>query len=102
MGAIFDCIVTNCYSSGKVTGNQETGSLVAYNSYGTVNNSFWDRVTSGQSTSAGGTGKTTAEMQEIATFAGWNIIAVNLGETNPAYTWNIVDDETYPLLSWEP
>ena len=44
--------------------------------------------------------KTTAEMQNIATFAGWSIIAVASSETNPAYTWNIVDGETYPFLSW--
>jgi hypothetical protein len=47
-------------------------------------------------------GKTTAEMQDIATFAGWSIIVVASGETNPAYTWNIVDGETYRFLSWQP
>ena len=71
---------------------------------GGASNSFWDTETSGQATSDGGTGKSTAEMQSIATFsgAGWNIIAVaNLGIRNPSYIWNIVDDETYPFLSWE-
>jgi hypothetical protein len=68
-----------------------------------VRNSFWDIETSGQSTSAGGTGKTTAEMKNLATFAGavWDIVAVDHGETNPAYTWNIVDGETYPFLGWQ-
>jgi len=72
-------------------------------SEGTVSNSFWDTQTSGQSTSAGGTDKTTAEMQDIATFSAgaWDIIAVTSGQTNPAYTWNIVDDVTYPFLSWQ-
>jgi len=71
---------------------------------GTVTDSFWDTETSGQATSDGGTGKTTAEMQDIATFsgAGWKITAVaNPGEPNPTYTWNIVDRETYPFLSWQ-
>jgi len=69
-----------------------------------VSNSFWDIETSGQSTSEGGTGKTTVEMQDIATFIGaaWDIIAVAPGERNPAYTWNIVDGQTYPFLSWQP
>jgi len=43
-------------------------------------------------------------MQDIATFSGavWNIIAVaNPGTRNPSYTWNIVDDVTYPFLSWQ-
>jgi hypothetical protein len=69
-----------------------------------VNDSFWDTETSGQAASAGGTGKTTVEMQDIATFsgAGWDIIAVaNPGTRNPSYTWNIVGDDTYPFLSWQ-
>ena len=97
--------VSNSYSTGSVTGNNTIGGLVGWNEEGTVSNSFWDRQTSRQSTSDGGTGKTTAQMKNIATFsgAGWNIIAVaNPGERNPAYIWNIVDDETYPFLSWQP
>ncbi len=47
--------------------------LVVYNCIGTITNCFWDTETSGQSTSAGGTGKTTAEIKNISTFteAGW-------------------------------
>jgi hypothetical protein len=97
-----DGTVSNSYSTGSVTGNSGVGGLVG-NSTGTVSNSFWDIETSGQSTSAGGTGKNTTEMQSIATFsgAGWNIIAVALNETNLAYIWNIVDNVTYPFLSWQ-
>jgi len=94
--------VTHSYSTGSVTSSTQVGGLVGWNT-ATVSNSFWDTQTSGQATSDGGTGKTTAQMQNIATFsgAGWNIIAVNPGQTNPAHTWNIVDDETYPFLSWQ-
>jgi hypothetical protein len=95
--------VSNSYSTGNVTGNLHVGGLMGRNQ-GIVSNSFWDIQTSGQATSAGGTGKTTAEMKDITTFsdAGWKIIAVaNPGERNPAYIWNIVDDVTYPFLSWE-
>jgi len=68
-----------------------------------VSNSFWDKETSGIEVSAGGMGKTTAEMQDIATFSGaaWEIITVAPGVTNPDYTWNIVDEQDYPFLSWE-
>jgi hypothetical protein len=96
--------VNNSYSSGSVSGSGEVGGLVGRNDAGTVSNSFWDIQTSGQTTSDGGTGKTTEEMQNITTFsgAGWNIVAVGgPSERNPAYIWNIVDDETYPFLSWE-
>jgi len=94
----------NCYSVGSVTGDNDTGGLVGLNQ-GTVTNSFWDVQTSGQATSDGGTGKTTAQMRGIPTFSGatWNIIAVtNSSVRNPAYIWNIVNNTTYPFLSWQP
>jgi len=97
--------VSNSYATGSVTGNDRVGGLVGWNYEGTVSNSFWDTQTSGQSTSDGGTGKTTAQMNNIATFSGaaWNIIAVGgPGARNPAYIWNIVNYETYPFLSWQP
>ena len=95
--------VTNSYSTGSVTGDEEVGGLVGRNYDGTASNSFWDIETSGQATSDGGTGKTTAEIKDIATFsgAGWNIIAVAPGSTNSTCTWNIVNGVTYPFLSWQ-
>jgi hypothetical protein len=97
-------IVSDSYSAGTVIGTDEVGGLVGPNGErGTVNNSFWDTQTSGQATSAGGTGKNTADMKDMDTFsgAGWNITAVNPSQTNPTYTWNIVDGQTYPFLSWQ-
>jgi hypothetical protein len=94
----------NCYSVGSVTGDNDTGGLVGLNQ-GTVTDSFWDVQTSGQATSAGGTGKTAAQMRGITTFSGatWNIIAVtNSSVRNPAYIWNIVNNTTYPFLGWQP
>jgi hypothetical protein len=100
-----DGTVSNSYSTGNVTGSSDVGGLVGENS-GTVSNSFWDTETSGQYTSDGGTGKTTAQMQVIATFsgAGWNITTVdNPGIRNPSYIWNIATTPpTYPFLSWQP
>jgi hypothetical protein len=98
--------VNNSYSTGTVTGDNPVGGLVG-ESYVpvSVSRSFWDIHTSGQATSAGGIGKTTAEMKNIATFtgAGWNIVTVgDPGTRNPAYTWNMVNGVTYPFLSWEP
>ncbi len=96
--------VNDSYATGSVTGNVNVGGLVGENE-DTVTDSFWDIETSGQTTSDGGTGKNTTEMQNIITFSGamWNIIGViNPTIPNPAYTWNIVDDVTYPFLSWQP
>lgn len=97
-------IVSNSYSTCGVAGNDYLGGLIGY-SEGTVTNSFWDIETSGQSSSGGGTGKTTAQMQDIATFtgAGWAIVAVaSPGTRDPTYSWNIVNAVTYPFLSWQP
>jgi hypothetical protein len=104
--------VSDSYSTGSVSGNEGVGGLVGFDLYilyilgeGTVSNSFWDTQTSGQATSAGGTGKTTAEIQDIATFSGaaWDIITVaNAGTRNLTCIWNIFDKQTYPFLSWEP
>ena len=103
--------MSDSYSTGSVTGSTNVGGLIGRNA-GTESNSFWDTETSGQATSDGGTGKTTAEMQDIDTFTDtetegldepWDIIAVaNPSTRNLSYIWNIVDEETYPFLSWQP
>jgi len=105
----YDGIIRHSYSTCSVTGILATHHLIEHiggligENYGAVSSSFWDTETSRQSTSAAGTGKNTTEMQNIATFsgAGWNIIAVALNETNPAYSWNIVNNVTYPFLRWQ-
>jgi len=97
--------VDNSYSTGNVTDSSGVGGLVGYSSGGTATNSFWDTETSGQTTSAGGTGKNTTEMKDFTTFSGatWDIFAVGgPGDRNTGYIWNIVDDVTYPFLSWQP
>jgi len=98
-----DGIVSDSYSTGNVTGNTHVGGLVGQNN-DIVSNSFWDTQTSGQANSDGGSGNTTAEMMDFDTFdgAGWDIIAVDdANDRNTDYIWNIVDDETYPFLSWQ-
>jgi len=66
--------VTQCYSVGAVSGGAP-GGLMGIN-HGQVTGCFWDRQTSGQTNSAGGTGKTTAEMRTATTFleAGWDFV----------------------------
>ena len=95
--------VGNSYCRGNVTGHEYVGGLLAVNWGGNASNSFWDTDATGQATSAGGTGKSTAEMQDVATFLGaaWHICAVAPGMTDPAFTWSIVNGQTHPLLSWQ-
>ena len=60
--------ITNCYSTGTV--NNGSG-FIGYNQ-GTESNNFWDIESSGATSSDGGTGKTTTEMKDIATFTDLN------------------------------
>jgi hypothetical protein len=83
--------ISNSYATGSVTGTSNVGGLVGYMGYlAFVMNSFWDTETSGQTTSAGGTGKTTAEMKQQATF-GWDFTNI----------WNIYEGYSYPFFRWE-
>jgi hypothetical protein len=96
--------VSDSYSTGSVTGSTHVGGLTGRN-YGTVSSSFWDTQTSGQGSSAGGAGKTSAQMMDFDTYdgVGWDITTVTNSSTrNTDYIWNIVDDATYPFLSWQP
>jgi hypothetical protein len=95
--------VSNSYSVTSVTDQDRVGGLLA-NNWGTVSNSFWDVQPSGQTRSAGGTGKTTAKMKNFDTFwqVGWSITRVDdLSTRDRSRTWNIVDNDTYPFLSWQ-
>ena len=87
--------ITTCYSTGTVnnTGTVTGGGLCGDNYYGLIQWSFWDIQTSGMTSSAGGEGKTTAEMKDINTFldANWDFVD----------TWKMPDTQGYPLLNWQ-
>jgi beta-lactam-binding protein with PASTA domain len=92
--------ITNCYSTGYVpsAGVQYAGGLLAGSSgSGTISACFWDTQTSGQSASAGGEGKTTAQMQTLSTFtsAGWAF--PGSGGTPDWY----MPAMSYPVLIWQ-
>jgi thioredoxin 1 len=104
VGGNYGGTVTHCYSTGPVSGRQDVGGLVGISGGGIgggVTDSFWDTQTSGQTTSAGGTGKTTAEMQTATTFleAGWDFVDETANGTED--TWRILEGQDYPRLWWE-
>ncbi|NLH16546.1 MAG: hypothetical protein GX455_08205 [Phycisphaerae bacterium] len=68
----------------------------------TITASFWDTETSGQTSSAGGVGLTTAEMKTLSTFteAGWDFVGEAANGTKDV--WRMcADGVDYPRLSWE-
>lgn len=94
IGQIERGALARCYSAASVSGQQYVGGLIGFiRLQAPVWNCFWDIETSGQPTSADGTGKTTAEMQTISTFtsAGWDFFS----------TWTICEGTNYPVLLWQ-
>jgi len=71
-----------------------TRSGFCFKNEGTITNCFWDTETSGQATSDGGTGKTTAEMKTQSTFtdAGWDF-------TTPIWTIQAEINDGYPSFA---
>jgi hypothetical protein len=86
--------VIHSYSTGKPTGTSSVGGLCGYKTTGgnyADTNNFWDKESSGITTSAMGTGKTTIQMKTLSTFTGWDFDG----------TWAICEGGTYPYLRWE-
>lgn len=85
--------VVNSYASGRVIGQDNgNGGLIGhgggFTSGGVFLSSYWDVESSTQTASFGGTGLTTAQMKQQASFASWDF-------TN---TWRIYEGQSYPVL----
>ena len=94
-------MIANCYATGSVTGYDPIGGLVGWSGSGSAINSFWDIQTSGQTTSAGGTGLPTTEMQMQVTFmdAGWDFVGERINGSEDIWMMTC-EGMSYPKLSW--
>jgi len=97
--------VIRCYSTGRVRGETEASlvsGLVCTVDPALVKGSFWDIETSGLGTSDGGTGKTTAEMQDVSMYlaAGWDFVGEPDNGTEDVWEMSS-GGPTYPKLAWE-
>ncbi len=81
--------ITNSYSSGFVSFSTDinNGGFIGDNS-ATVNNSYWNTLSSGMSSSSGGTGLSESEMKAQLSFSGWDFSSV----------WDIDEGNSYPVL----
>jgi len=94
--------ISNSYATGSVHGLRDVGGLVGLYQGGTVSNSFWDTTATGQATSAGGgTGLSSAQMMQLASFSDWNANAPNtIANTGGSgAVWRIYEGHTAPLLT---
>lgn len=94
--------IETSYSTGFVSGVKNVGELVHTGSERatTSDDCFWDIETSGQATSDGGTGKTTADMQTASTFleTGWDFMDET--ENGTEDIWWILEEQDYPEFVW--
>ena len=100
--------IANSYSTGRVTGGSNVGGLIGnrLSNAGAVTDSYWDTVSSGQSSSAGGSGvagKTPRELQTVTDYSGiyanWN---ANLdGEAGADDPWHFGNGMQYPMLKYK-
>ncbi len=93
--------VHHSYATGEVSGRQRVGGLVG-NGSGAASDSFWDIETSGCETSASGTGKTTAEMQDFWIYmrAGWDFVLETADGTEDVWRMCCAR-RIYPKLAWQ-
>ncbi|NIA11064.1 MAG: hypothetical protein GWP10_15385, partial [Nitrospiraceae bacterium] len=100
--------IKDSYSSSGVSGTGITGGLIGSTSNSVTNNAFWDTLTSGMATSAGGTGKTTEEMKDLQTFtdtttvgltAAWDFAGTPNDDHNTEDIWTFGGTEGYPVFT---
>jgi len=84
-----DSTIINSYSTGPVNSGTNHGGAVGVQSNSVATSVYWNTETSGRSTSALGTGKTTNEMLVRSTYSGWDF----------ANTWEAFG--SYPVLQFE-
>ena len=94
-------VVTVCFSTGTVP--QSGGGLIGSNgNYGTVSNCYWDTETSNKSNSAGGDGKTTAELQTptgyTGAYADWDVDLDSDGSSDDPWIFGSATE--YPVLNF--
>jgi len=99
--------ISNSYSAGLINSTgSKVGGLVGDVSSSTTTNSFWDTETSEQTTSAGGIGKTTAEMQTMCIYvdgieAAWDFMNSTTNGSEDIWGINSSVNNGYPFLAWQ-
>ncbi len=91
VGKTSSSYVANCYSAGSVTGigGNSIGGLIGFdNPASTITSCYWDINASGQTTSAGGSGRVTTQMMQQANYVGWDFTNI----------WQIEENLSYPHL----
>ena len=113
MGAAYatgeiNTLIRDSYNAGLVNNGNSVnlvGGLLGKDYGVRVENSAWDRDTSGQDSSAGGgMGKTTAQMKMAISYIGWDFVLETGNGSDDVWEMdnsNGVINNGYPFFSWE-
>ncbi|MCK5760050.1 MAG: hypothetical protein KAH33_02070, partial [Candidatus Delongbacteria bacterium] len=99
--------IERCYSTGGVyyegTTDPTNKGFLALSGGGTRDNNFWNTETSGQTSSADGTGITTNEMRTLSTFtnATWDFQDESANGVEDIWGMNYAEHNAFPFLSWQ-
>lgn len=87
--------IVRCYSTGLVSSllNDTVGGFSAIGDSANIKSCYWDKETSGQLVSSGGTGKLTTEMKTQSTF-----ISDSTYPWDFSIVWNIQESLEYPVF----
>ncbi len=92
------------YATGPVSGDSGVGGLVGTSGGGQVIAGYWDTSTSGRTQSAGGTGRTTAQLQaptdDTGIYADWDDDLWDIGEADE-YPVLVVDFDGNNSATWQ-
>jgi hypothetical protein len=94
-------VIERCYAAGPVSGVSVPGGLSPVNDRSRITDSFWDIEATGCKSSAGGTARTTRQMQTLSTYlaAGWDFIGEKQNGTDDIWCPPAPGD--YPRLAWQ-
>ena len=85
-------VVEECYADALLVGDYRGGVVYSMDFESSVSNSYWNVEASATINSGGGEGRTSEEMRQAATYAGWDFTNV----------WGIVEGACTPYLKMFP
>ena len=93
--------ISASYATGTVSGGSDVGGLIGLFEGGSINASYWDKQTSGDSTGVLPFGRTTAQLQSPVDYTGiyaqWNVDLDGDGTNDDP--WDFGMDDEYPVLA---
>ncbi|TNE54141.1 MAG: T9SS type A sorting domain-containing protein [Bacteroidetes bacterium] len=94
--------INYAFSTGSANGQTNVGGMVGVDNGGSTTASYWDTQTSGNATSAGGTGKTTSEMTTMSTFTTdlWDFVGETTNGTDDIWSMGPACLGAYPVLTY--